>query len=1385
MATSVKNNRNPSVFELQNIKQRLLWWVAGIWLVTLLAGFGSIIYFLGLSQNAGWGWVIFWFLLVGALSVWATAYVVKRQLAEWLAQTQPVALPTPSESSPLLITPKVTPQAVSQPWPESNLQQLEEKLKQTTQTNFDGLLVHEKVKILGATQKLAQLFDYAPTELVGMTILELATPESHSILLRNILLKYEKPYEIIGLKKDGATLPVEILSRSIPYGEHEVRTMTLRKISERDQAEIQENLRRAKQELDNSLDKSATQLRFSNERLRLELYERERMQAELKIRARQQAAVAELGQRALAGGELAGVLDDAAELVSQTLEVKFSAILKFLADENVFEVRTGTGWQPDVINKEKIKAGADSHAGYALLTGEPVVIEELRTETRFTPSELLSRHGIISSVSVIIQGRDQPFGVLAAHSNKPKPFTKDDIHFLQAIANVLASAIERKEAETQLIRRNQELLSLQSAGAAIMSSLDFKNVLKTVTGELINLLGVETCIIFGHNQTDNSVSALYAQGVSNAPGYESLSQIYYQPQFSIKEQVLTQQLIRQMSINQPQLSPAEHAYLQQNNIKSRLILPMVFQGRVIGVVDFIDSQTERRFSEQDIALARLLANQAAGAIENARLFEKTQTALQETAALFRVSQTLAQLGDEQQMFEFILKEYLQYLGLQQGGVLIFDKDKAYGTLKAHMIGGKLVESGLRIPAVGNPSYDQLIENKAPVIIFDVETDPLIGPARQLSLQLGIKSLLLVPIITRNEVIGVLGADSTGSTRDFTPQEIALVEAMANQLGVAIENTRLYTEAERRAEQLAVLRELDRAITTSLRLDDIHYAIARHTSRLLPYDRLSIAMREGDKLQITYTNNLKTDKNLLDVGLKLPRQTSAIGWVVTQGQPLLRHNINVGARYAEDEQLIAGGIQSSMVIPLRIKSRVLGTLNLGSKQVGAYSPDDLEIAQAIADQLAIAIENARLFQQARQEINERKKAETTLEEERARLTQRVEERTADLQTANLELARAARLKDEFLASMSHELRTPLTAILGLCDVLKMQVYGDLSEKQIKAINDIEESGRHLLELINDILDLSKIEAGKLELQIAPVLVQSACQTSLQFVKQAAHKKKISLSLNIDEAVTIIQADDRRLKQILVNLLSNAVKFTPEKGAVGLDVIGDSQKHQVHFVVWDTGIGIAKEDIDRLFQPFVQVDSSLTRQYPGTGLGLALVKRMVRMHGGETHLESELGQGTRFTVSFPWDNEKKLQHPAAVKQITTVTTLKNDWSVEAAQPPLILVAEDDIRLYAILTDYLRAKGFQVIGVRNGLEAIEQAKQKKPDVILMDIQMPQVDGLEATRRIRTETELTDTPIIVLTALAMAGDKERCLEAGANAYVSKPLDFDQLIATIQTQLA
>jgi signal transduction histidine kinase len=423
----------------------------------------------------------------------------------------------------------------------------------------------------------------------------------------------------------------------------------------------------------------------------------------------------------------------------------------------------------------------------------------------------------------------------------------------------------------------------------------------------------------------------------------------------------------------------------------------------------------------------------------------------------------------------------------------------------------------------------------------------------------------------------------------------------------------------------------------------------------------------------------------------------------------------------------------------------------------------------------------------QDVTHQKQMEMELEEERNSLAKRVEERTADLRRSTASLEKALVAKDEFLANMSHELRTPLMAILGLSELLNTESYGELSERQTKYLFTIQESGEHLLALINDILDLAKAAAGKLDIVYAEVCVEDLCQSSLAFVHPLAERKQIQISYTSEDEDLVIQSDGRRVRQILVNLLNNAVKFTPDGGHVALNVTLDEEAQEVHFSISDDGIGIAEEDMSKLFQPFTQLDSGLDRSYEGSGLGLALVHKLVDLLQGNLSLQSTgvSGEGSTFIVSLPWQIDRADRQDLS-EIINQEASLDFGELIEDMNSThcTILLVEDNQANITTISDYLEIAGYQVVVALNGRQAIEMADQYLPDLILMDIYMPVMDGLEAIRLLRSDERFADTIIFALTALAMPEDRDRCLEAGANEFLTKPIQLKALLARIKAYL-
>ena len=551
----------------------------------------------------------------------------------------------------------------------------------------------------------------------------------------------------------------------------------------------------------------------------------------------------------------------------------------------------------------------------------------------------------------------------------------------------------------------------------------------------------------------------------------------------------------------------------------------------------------------------------------------------------------------------------------------------------------------------------------------------------------------------------------------------------------------------------------------------------------------------------------------------------------------------------------------------------------------------------------------------------------LEEVNRRMAEEIEARKSvqkDLATARDQALEASRMKSEFLTSMSHELRTPLNAVLGMSEALQEQVYGDISDAQRGAVTQIEASGRHLLNLINDILDLSKIEANQMELEKDLVPIEMLCHDSLQFIEVQAKSKNLNIQVSLDPLAEACYADPLRIKQVLVNLLSNAAKFTPEGGRIGIDVRGNRDEEYIEFTVSDTGVGIDQSQIPRLFDPFVQLDSSITREHGGTGLGLSLVKRMVEMHGGGIRVESQVGRGSRFSFSLPWRPEleeedrkraevafrvqndmQKMQTALSIEDseiaaatitrylrelgieteiydhgagaaeravqlkpdiiildillpdisgwdvldqlradprtrdipvvVVSVMDVSNDiqtrdvsdylvkpisrldlqralrhaspdrreeslQSVFAVFPKVIeeteeiinpdakatiLLVEDSEPNITTVYDFLTKEGYQILVARNGRLALDKLERLLPDLILMDIQMPEMGGFEAIQRVRANPRTAGIPIIALTALAMPGDREACLTAGASSYLAKPVSLKSLRKEVEKTLA
>jgi PAS domain S-box-containing protein len=753
-------------------------------------------------------------------------------------------------------------------------------------------------------------------------------------------------------------------------------------------------------------------------------------------------------------------------------------------------------------------------------------------------------------------------------------------------------------------------------------------------------------------------------------------------------------------------------------------MPLVVGERVIGVIS-VESEKPDAFSSQDERLLATLANQAAVAFENARLYQEVQQELSKREraqeALHTSETHYRQLADSITDIFFELDQNFHYSHWNKTYELLtgVTASEAIGKSMREIFGDS--EEQIRIEMI----YREVLEKHTPKTFETVFR--LNGQPRAFEIN----------AYPSTRGVSVVAKDVTDRKRS----EIVL---------------------QKRFELMEY--------SAHHSLDDLMRQTTDEVSELTGSEFGFFHFMEDDQstpgTQIWSTNALKLSRLPASEGGQLSLdQAGAWADAARQRRSIIQNDYETLShrKNMPDGQI---KIVREMVIPIIRDEKIKAVVGLANKQQ-EYTQQDLETAERFADYAW--------------DITERKRMEMDLADERTQLAKRVEERTAELIKANSNLARALRVKDEFLANMSHELRTPLNAILGLSESLAEQIAGPLNEKQLKYITTIGESGHHLLSLINDILDLAKIEAGQITLDVTRVDINAVCQASLRMVKQLAQKKNQDILLEIDSSIGLIWADERRLKQMIVNLLSNAVKFTSGNGKIGLDVHGYRDENRVDISVWDNGIGISDDGLSHLFQPFVQLDSGLARETAGTGLGLALVSQMARLHGGSISVHSEPGKGSRFTVRLPWE-------PAAAEIPIEKLHNTGKLSLSKTDPENkknILLVEDTMEVTMMLKDYLETAGYNVSIAQDGIEGIEQAKRIHPDLILMDVQMPRMDGIETTKRLRDDPKFKYVPIIALTAQAMPSDRERCIEAGMNEYITKPVNLRTLVKVIHKNIS
>jgi signal transduction histidine kinase/DNA-binding response OmpR family regulator len=662
----------------------------------------------------------------------------------------------------------------------------------------------------------------------------------------------------------------------------------------------------------------------------------------------------------------------------------------------------------------------------------------------------------------------------------------------------------------------------------------------------------------------------------------------------------------------------------------------------------------------------------------------------------------------------------------------------------------------------SPEYRELIANNPVVLdrgtvagrvgldrratqITDVLADPDYGLADAQRLA-GYRTVMGVPMLLDNEVIGMLTVWRT-QVNPFSDHAVEVLTAFAAQAALAVRTVDLVRalasgteELGRKVTQLEALGTVGQAVSSSLNLTDVLNTIITQAVRLSGSDGGSIYEFDESTREFHVETVCGTSQEAFDAlrGARISLDDTFIGKAATLGRPLELTDLRDAPLDPHLNVLAETGWRSLVAVPMLREGRIVGAMVIRRHTPGRVPQEIYDLLETFASQSALALINAQLYR-------------------------RLEQQSAALEVASQH-------KSEFLASMSHELRTPLNAIIGFSEVLLERMFGELNERQDDYLRDIWSSGKHLLELLNDILDLSKIEAGQMVLSRSEFVVRESLEYCLSMVRERALQQRVLLSLDVDPEVGLLDADRLRFRQVVLNMLSNAVKFTSEGGRV--DVSASLRGQDLVVLVADTGVGVPAEDRERIFDAFQQ-GARPSGQVEGTGLGLTLSKRILELHGGRIWVESEAGKGSTFGIALPAGSEEP-----AVKSVPQAG-LDSDNTLEPAPGPrpTVVVVEDDRRSFDLLRVYLEAAGARVVSAGDGEEGLDTVRRLSPAGVVLDILLPGIDGWDVLAQLKADPGTASIPVVVV---SMVDERGRGFALGATEYLVKPVGKEQLLAAL-----